>query len=96
MLDDSSGATIEIVCGRPATPTPTTQQKNANPTSPTEGVAQPEVSTKGVTATGRDVDLSGVDIGTVVKVRGGVGLFRAERQVQVERMCRSIYIYIPP
>lgn len=42
---------------------------------------------KGVTATGRDVDLSGVDIGTVVKVKGGVGSFREVRQMLLERIC---------
>ena len=47
-----------------------------------------EASGKGVTATGRDVDLSGVDIGTVVKVKGGVGSFREVRQMLLERICR--------
>ena len=42
-----------------------------------------------MTATGRDVDLSGVDIGTVVKVKGGVGSFREVRQMLLERICRS-------
>ena len=36
---------------------------------------------------GRDVDLSGVDVGTVVKVKGGVGSFREVRQMQLERIC---------
>lgn len=61
--------------------------QTANSTSPlTEGVRGPEVFNKGITATGRDVNLSGVDVGSVVKVRGGLGLFRAERQMQLERM----------
>lgn len=47
---------------------------------------------KGVTATGRDVDLSGVDIGTVVKVKGGVGSFREVRQMLLERICRPTKI----
>ena len=50
----------------------------------------PDAFTKGVTATGRDVDLRGVDIGTVVKVKGGVGSFREMRQMLLERICRSI------
>ena len=44
---------------------------------------------KGVSATGRAVDLSGVDIGTVVKVKGGVGSFRDVRQMLLERICTS-------
>ena len=89
LLDDSSGATIEITCGRPA-PTPTTQ--TANPTSRADdaaGVSMPGPSSKGITATRRDVDLSGVDIGTVVKVKGGVGSFRDVKQVLLERICTS-------
>ncbi|KAF6230357.1 hypothetical protein HO133_004699 [Letharia lupina] len=86
LLDDSSGATIEITCGRPA-PTPTAP--NANSTSLAEGSAglgRLDAFDKGVTATGRDVDLSGVDIGSVVKVKGGVGLFREVRQMLLERI----------
>lgn len=49
----------------------------------------PHAFSKGVTATGRDIDLSGVDIGTVVKVRGGVGSFREMKQMQLERICTS-------
>lgn len=89
LLDDSSGATIEITCGRPA-PTPTAP--NANSTSLAEGSAglgRLDAFDKGVTATGRDVDLSGVDIGTVVKVKGGMGSFREVRQMLLERICRS-------
>lgn len=41
----------------------------------------------GRTATGRTVDLTGVDIGAVVKVKGGLGEFRGEKQVLLERIC---------
>ena len=84
LLDDSSGATIEITCGR-STPAPTTSLANDTPTH----LSGFEASGKGVTATGRAVDLSGVDIGTVVKVKGGVGSFREVRQMLLERICRS-------
>ena len=86
LLDDSSGALIEITCGRPA-PTPTA--RNENPTSLAQDWTGLDVCSKGVTATGRDVDLSGVDVGTVVKVKGGVGSFREVRQMLLERICRS-------
>ncbi|CAF9921170.1 MAG: hypothetical protein ALECFALPRED_001726 [Alectoria fallacina] len=46
----------------------------------------PDAFSNGVTATGRDIDLSGVDIGTVVKARGGVGSFREMKQMQLERI----------
>ncbi|CAF9912421.1 hypothetical protein IMSHALPRED_000311 [Imshaugia aleurites] len=83
LLDDSSGALIEITCGRPA-PAPTA--RNENPTSLAQGWTGLDVCSKGVTATGRDVDLSGVDVGTVVKVKGGVGSFRDVRQMLLERI----------
>lgn len=90
LLDDSSGATIEITCGRPA-PAPTTQHANVASLAEVHSTRRDgfETSRKGVTATGRDVDLSGVDIGTVVKVKGGVGSFREVRQMLLERICRS-------
>lgn len=92
-LDDSSGATIEITCGRPA-PAPTTQHANATALAEFNAtrLSGHEASVKGVTATGRDVDLSGVDIGTVVKVKGGVGSFREVRQMLLERICRPTKI----
>ena len=90
LLDDSSGATIEITCGRPA---PTPNASNTNATSLAKDTSTRlngyEASIKGVTATGRDVDLSGVDIGTVVKVKGGMGSFREVRQMLMERICMS-------
>ena len=89
LLDDSSGATIEITCARPA-PAPTAH--NANATSRTGDSTVPsglDASSKGVTAMGLDVDLSGVDIGIVVKVKGGVRSFRDERQMSLERICMS-------
>ena len=43
----------------------------------------------GVTTTGRDVDLGGVDVGMVVKAKGGVGTFRGTRQMLLERLCTS-------
>ena len=50
----------------------------------------------GLTATGRTVDLTGVDIGAVVKVKGGVGVYREEKQVLLERicMCREVSSYL--
>lgn len=40
----------------------------------------------GLSATGRTIDLTGVDVGAVVKIKGGVGKYRGEKQVQLERI----------
>ncbi len=66
LLDDSSGALIEVTCGRPA---PTV--KAADPLDDfSNKIIEPDIPLEGVTATGRTIDLHGVDIGTVVKVEG--------------------------
>ena len=82
VLDDSSGATIQITCGRP---------KLVQPVLPKDELIAPGgggaiVPTEGVTATGRAIDLRGVDLGNVVKVKGGIGAFREQRQVLLERI----------
>ena len=88
LLDDSSGTLIEITCRR------LTSMSNAvnstdDPKLLSISLADPSVSFEGVTATGRTIDLSGIDIGTVVKAKGGIGSFRGERQMQLERICKS-------
>ena len=89
VLDDSSGATIEVTCGRPAP-----LSSASDPTLISEGrtgqnkeLITLNAHTTGVTATDREVDLSGIDVGTVVKARGGIGAFREERQMLLERIC---------
>ena len=42
--------------------------------------------TKGVTANGHEVDLSHLDIGSIVKVKGGIGEFRGKKQILLERI----------
>lgn len=76
ILDDSSGSTIEITCGRKTPPSK----------SDIALVKHLEPDTKGLTATGYDIDLQGVDIGSVVKVKGGIGDFRGQRQILLERI----------
>lgn len=89
MLDDGSGRTVEVVCGR----SPAVQGSGGK-----EGVVGGvtvlgekngvgEHARGGTTATGRTIDLAGVDVGTVVKVKGGVGTFRGEKQLALERLC---------
>lgn len=90
LLDDSSGVNIELTCGREA-PSASAVEVAAPPTNG-KGAADASASateTKqtGLTATGRTVDLSGIDVGTVVKVKGGINVFRREKQVILERIC---------
>ncbi|KAL9124732.1 MAG: hypothetical protein Q9217_005969 [Psora testacea] len=80
-LDDSSGETIEITCERPKATLPTEDTHELSRT-----LALPETSTKGITAKGGEVDLAGVDVGTVVKVKGGIRDWRGGRQVSLERI----------
>ncbi len=85
LLDDNSGALLEVTCGRPPPPNNTTGSNDHN--IPIAGVAEPTISLEGVTSTGRPIDLKGIDIGTVVKVKGKIGSFRGEKQMHLERIC---------
>ena len=40
----------------------------------------------GRTTEGNKVDMSGIDLGVVVKVKGGIGSYRGERQIDLERI----------
>lgn len=84
LLDDSSGATLEITCRRPTVPS-----NHAGATLPGDGnttLSKSGPPTEGLTATGRKIDLGAVDIGTVVKVKGGIGSFRDAKQLLLERI----------
>ena len=88
LLDDSSGAVIELTCGLPMPTikaTDTTEHLNLL----SNNLAGPNLCLEGVTATGRTIDLKGIDVGTVVKAKGGIRLFRGEKQMHVERICKS-------
>ena len=88
LLDDSSGTLIEITCRR-LTSMSNAVNSTEDPNLLSISLAEPSVSFEGVTATGRTIDLNGIDIGTVVKAKGGIGSFRGERQMQLERICKS-------
>ena len=85
LLDDSSGALIEVTCGRPTPPKTTTSPNDHN--IPSASMAKSTMALEGVTSTGRPIDLNGIDIGTVVKVKGKIGSFRGEKQMHLERIC---------
>lgn len=81
-LDDSSGATIEITCGRQK------PVQSALPAQHASTASFPNAPTEGHTATGVRIDLRGIDIGSVVKLKGGIGSFRGEKQILLERVSK--------
>ena len=77
-LDDSSGSTIEVTCPRTVLP-------NLGITV----VGREETrlqSLRSKTILGNDIDMAGIDLGIVVKVKGGLNEFRGEKQITVERI----------
>ena len=88
VLDDSSGKNIEVTCGRSVVRDSTGQGTGRNgATALGEKLCTAQNPQFGTTATGRTVDLGGVDVGAVVKVKGGIGTFRGEKQLILERLC---------
>lgn len=84
LVDDSSGATLEISCAKaPA------KDKDANANELGNGNGTGD--SQGTSASWIGVDLSGVDVGSVVKVKGGIGEFRGVKQMTLER----ISVFIP-
>ncbi|KAI9822086.1 MAG: hypothetical protein M1826_000546 [Phylliscum demangeonii] len=85
ILDDSSGATIEVICPKPAAEGGGGQhaqgdkKKNAGPPPPVpmHAVTAPEVP---------DLAAAGITLGSIVKVKGGIGLFRGSRQILLKRI----------
>ncbi|KAI9841374.1 MAG: hypothetical protein M1837_000757 [Sclerophora amabilis] len=74
VLDDSSGENIEVVCLKPR------PGRDLN-----HDTHQPRGD--GRTLRAQSVpDLTGVDLGAVVKVKGGVGTFRGARQIILKRI----------
>ncbi|MCJ1284459.1 hypothetical protein MMC26_003791 [Xylographa opegraphella] len=84
-LDDSSGKIVEVTC-------PRDRSTGAGvPTNIVHGATVPKTPTqpppfKGRTLSGISIDLAGFDVGSVVKVKGGIGSFRGERQLELERI----------
>lgn len=89
VLDDSCGATIELLCWRPTPPKPTNNTSTIRPESPSleDGLLSQDATYTGVTGTGRTINLKGYDVGAVVKVKGGLSIYRGEKQVILERIC---------
>ncbi|KAL8962399.1 MAG: hypothetical protein Q9193_001192 [Seirophora villosa] len=87
-LDDSSGLTIDIFC-RKATPAVNNTTTVDCPGAITKNNdAKPAADDELVFTTneGYKVNLKGVDLGSVVKVKGGISEFRGEKQITLERI----------
>lgn len=79
IIDDSSGSTIEVTCPKP--------EKNANGES--ENASHKPMKTDAARSAeeqARANTIASVDVGSVVKVKGKVGVFRDTRQIQLERI----------
>ncbi|KAI9811247.1 MAG: hypothetical protein M1827_005579 [Pycnora praestabilis] len=90
-LDDSSGATIDVVCGKPQNPNANANTK-PDPTvigdlnSKEKELVQAQC-TQGISHIGCTVlDFKDIDIGSVVKVKGSIGTYWGARQVMLERI----------
>ena len=84
VLDDSSGATIDVTCERPKSTLPISNKASDRSTCVSEDPKA--ASTNATTQTGRQIDLAGFDVGSIAKVKGAIGAFRGERQILLERI----------
>ncbi|KAI9678859.1 MAG: hypothetical protein M1817_005919 [Caeruleum heppii] len=71
ILDDSSGSTIEVVCPKPPPPPPPAVASHRRTRQPPSPTPP---------------DLSDIDLGSVVKVKGEIGQFRGVRQILLKRI----------
>lgn len=85
-LDDSSGATIDVTCTRIQPAPQDLSAASVGLTTSRVGNNDDALLLKGKTQTGNDVEFQGVDVGTVVKLKGTIGSWRSERQIQLERL----------
>ena len=75
MLDDSSGEMIEVVCVKQphgVLPPPPNGDNNNHAPSSSSSSSSP--------------DLTAIDLGSIVKVKGGIGVFRGTKQIILKRI----------
>ena len=82
VLDDSSGENIEVTCGRV-----TEESTDAKPEAQ-KATKDKTNAAIGKTTLNNTVDMTGVDVGSVVKIKGCIGSFRGMKQIQLERLCK--------
>ena len=93
-IDDSSGANIELKCTRKESLTKIDESAATDEVADTllgpPARLDPVRNIRGLTATGHDINLSGIDIGSVIKIKGGICKYRGEKQVTLERIGESL------
>ena len=83
VIDDSSGQTIDVTCDRPKSVQPRSIEPNYAAYDIQSIMA--EVPRKGVTPSRKEVDLSGIEVGTIVKIKGHVSIWWGTKQIKLER-----------
>lgn len=79
IIDDCSGATIEVTCPKPERRTDGERGKSTDEQlRPGATISAEELA--------RDNTMASVEVGSVIKVKGKVGTFRDIRQIQLERI----------
>lgn len=88
-LDDSSGLTIEIFCRKETSTAPVTDTTvDRHGAIKLHDLCQQETNGHVCTTNeGYKVNLQGIDVGSVVKVKGGISEFRGGKQLTLERIC---------
>lgn len=79
IIDDSSGATVEVTCPKPEKKADEQVEEASNEKSGLDGIKFAEEQARANT-------IASVDLGSVIKVKGKVGTFRDTRQIQLERI----------
>ncbi|MCJ1367673.1 hypothetical protein MMC16_006807 [Acarospora aff. strigata] len=89
-VDDGSGATVEIACAKAVGKLAGEESVNGNGAGDGDGNAigkgDGETTTITITSTGQAIDLRAIEVGSVIKAKGGIGEFRGVRQMLLERI----------
>ena len=85
-LDDNSGSSIEVTCPKERSPLPV--PTSGAPSAPSMNEEIQRNRFMGRTLSGNAIDLKDIDLGCVLKVKGGISEFRGEKQVTLERFGR--------
>jgi hypothetical protein len=91
-LDDSSGANIEVTCPKERSPLPA--PTSGAPTLSTNNEGPRRNNCMGRTLSGNAIDMRDIDLGTVVKVKGGISEFWDVKQITLERFGTLSPLYI--
>jgi hypothetical protein len=86
-LDDSSGVNIEVTCAAP--PRPSLDEAGGAAASNTKPVSGPATVKPGAVKPQELIspdgpNLTNIDVGSVVKVKGGIGIFREQKQIRLK------------